>query len=87
MTKITEVTVSRSVKCNTGDYESVDFFTSAKAEVEDGDVKAAYADLAQTVERSMVSALLASYKARGKKIDADGVIRRHGLGKARGNTK
>ena len=38
--KVIEVVVSRSVKVNTGNYESMDFFVSLKAEVDyDADIR------------------------------------------------
>ena len=82
---VTEVIVSRTVKCNTGDYESTDHFISMKADVEgEEDAMQVRKDLTHLVEKSMVGVLLTHYKARGKNVNADFVIRRHGLGQAKG---
>lgn len=81
MAIVNEVVVSRSVKVNLGDYESIDLFTSMKGEIEPGEDEAeAYKGLVKAVERSMVMQILAHYKARGRNADKNFVIKRYGFG-------
>lgn len=81
--KITEITASRTARINLGDYESTDVFMSMKAEVEDGDLVAEVRkSLLQTLERAMTMQVVAAYKARGKDMTKDQVIRKFGFGNA-----
>lgn len=81
MVQITEITTSRSVKINLGDYESHDIFTSMKAEVSpDEDLGDARIELTRQVERAMVTQIMAHLKARGRNVDKDYVIKRYGFG-------
>lgn len=84
MAEVTEITVSRSVKINLGDYESTDIFTSMKAEVGPDESQAdVRKDLVQQVERAMVVQVTSHLTARGRKVDKDYVIKRYGFGAAR----
>jgi hypothetical protein len=80
MAKITEVVSSLAVKVNVGDYQSVDFFTSLKAEVEPTEdaarVGRALNDLCNS---NMIANLLAHFAGRGKKLTTAEVCKRYGL--------
>lgn len=55
MARITEMTVSRSVRMNTGNYEGTEQFVSMKAEVDElDDPREVAAELAATVELSLI---------------------------------
>ncbi len=80
--KVTEIAVSRSVRMNTGNYEGTEHFVSMKAEVDElDDVAEEARALAATVERTMVTQLVRSYRVRGKTTMSDpkAVARHHGL--------
>ena len=80
MADVKEITVSRSVRVNTGNYEGTEHFVSMKAELDEFDDPASvHAELAAGVERAMVSQLHRSYKVRGKKLTATQVATHHGL--------
>lgn len=81
MAKIIEVVSSLAVKVNVGDYQSVDFFTSAKSEVapvgEDAEGVAAVTH--KIVMDATLSKLRAHFRARGKKYDDATICRMYGL--------
>lgn len=83
--KICEINVSRAVKMNLGNYESLDHFVSMKLEVMEGeDVMKAATTLAIKVERALARQVVQSYKIRGKRGMAtmEAVAEHHGLGLA-----
>ncbi len=79
--EIKEITVSRSVRVNTGNYEGSEHFVCMKAEPDElDDATSAMAELTAQVERTMVAQLVRSYRVRGKKdMTAERVARHHGL--------
>ena len=80
MAKITEVVSSLSVKVNVGDYQSVDFFTSLKAEdVKPETAERTAAELNAFCNRNMVANLRAHFAARGKKLTTEEICKRYGL--------
>lgn len=80
MAKIIEIVVSRSVKINLGNYESLDHFLSVKAEVDElDDVPEEIIKLTAVVERAMVHQLVRSYKVRHKPMGPGRTARHHGL--------
>ncbi len=80
MAEIKEVTVSRSVRINTGNYEGTEHFVSMRAELDELDTpEDAAAELAAKVERAVVAQLHRSYKVRGKEMSVEKVARHHGL--------
>jgi len=88
---IKEITVSRSVKIDLGNYESLDMFVSARAELDplEESEDEAFAELSRTVERALVTQLYRSYTVRGvtpglKKgeLTTTGVAKHHGLTQA-----
>ncbi len=78
---IKEITVSRSVRVNTGNYEGTEHFLSMKAEIDFLDDEApSAAELNAHVERALVAQLVRAYKVRGKKdMTAEKVAKHHGL--------
>lgn len=79
--KIIEVVKSGSVRVNLGDYQSVEFFASFKAECKD-----TIEDLARTEESldlliasNLTRTLVNHYHRRGKKITAEQVAKQYGL--------
>ena len=81
MAKITEVVSSLAVKVNVGDYQSVDFFTSIKAEVKpfDEDASKVASLTYRLVNAAMISNLKAHFAARGKKLSTADICKRYGL--------
>lgn len=81
MAKLTEVVVARSVKVNLGDYQSIDFFASAKVENFTGQDNrlAVIDDTGRRLEDALAAQILASYKTRGKKATLEQIKRRYGL--------
>ncbi|KFH18473.1 hypothetical protein IB60_17405 [Brucella abortus LMN1] len=81
MAEIREVTVSRSVRVNTGNYEGTEHFVSMRATLDELDtVEEATAEVTARVERAMVAQLHRSYQVRGKKdMTPEKVARHHGL--------
>lgn len=80
MAKITEAVSSLSVKVNVGDYQSVDFFGSLKAEISDGELLAVVQDkLNRTLHASMLARLRGHFRARGKKYDDATICKMYGL--------
>lgn len=80
MAKITEVVSSVTVKVNLGDYQSVDFFTSIKAEVEDGELIAvANGKVHMIAVAATLAKLRGHFAARGKKYTDDTLARMYGL--------
>ncbi len=81
---VVRVTVSRSVRVNTGNYEGTEHFTSMKAEI-DGldDPVAETINVARMVEVALLAQLVHSYGVRGKKeMTVKRIARHHGLGLA-----
>jgi len=85
MSEIKEVVVSQTVKVNLGDYQSVDFFVSAKVELSPGDSKAALGPekiMRQTrmrLEDMLAGDILRHMKTRGKALSLEQVRKRYGL--------
>jgi hypothetical protein len=78
MAKVIEVVSSMTVKVNVGDYQSVDFFTSLKAEdVQDATKTAAM--LQRQLNAITLAKLRAHFKARGKVRDDNSICRMYGL--------
>ena len=80
--KVLGMTVSRTVRVNTGNYEGTEHGTSMKAEVDDFDDPVAETiNVARMVEGALLAQLVHSYRARGKKeMTAKRIARHHGLG-------
>lgn len=78
MAKIVEVVSSMTVKVNVGDYQSVDFFTSMKAETT-GDSMKAIGELQTSLVLATLAKLRAHFKARGKKYTDEQICRIYGL--------
>ncbi len=80
--RATSVTVSRSVRVNTGNYEGTEQFVSMTAELDELDDEFVVALLlAGRVETAILAQLVQSYKVRGKKeMVAKRVAKHHGLG-------
>ena len=78
---IKEIVVSRSVRVNTGNYEGLEHFVSMKAELDELDDEVTVAaELAATVERTLVAQLHRSYRVRGKaEMTPEKVAKHHGL--------
>lgn len=78
---VREVTVSRSVRVNTGNYEGTEHLVSMRAELDElDDPASASKELAADVERAMVVQLCRSYRVRGKKeMTPERVAKHHGL--------
>lgn len=80
MAKIIEVVSSVTVKVNLGDYQSIDFFTSIKAEVEEGEMVAvANAAVHRTAVAATRAKLQAHFAARGKKYSPETLAKMYGL--------
>ncbi|MEE9592031.1 MAG: hypothetical protein V3W28_00430 [Thermoplasmata archaeon] len=81
--EIKEITVSRSVRVNTGNYEGTEHLVRMRAEVDPtfDDLHEAHDALVRVVEYAMVEQLVRSYRVRGKKDMADPkrMARHHGL--------
>ena len=80
--KILEVSVSRSVRVNTGNYEGTEHFVSIKAQVEEFDSsEEALQEASAVAERAMVEQLCRAYRVRGKNAMTDPVAvgKHHGL--------
>ncbi|MFL9499193.1 hypothetical protein ACJMQP_03965 [Rhodopseudomonas palustris] len=86
MAEVTEVVVSQTVRVNLGDYESVDFFVSMKATLnEDDTARAVAAALRADVQSSLVNAIGANFKARGRTVTAASIQKQYGLVRSSGN--
>jgi len=80
MANIKEITVSRSVRVNTGNYEGTEHFVSAKAELDEFDDEADISSqVSQVVEKALMVQLVRAYKVRGKKISPEIIGKQHGL--------
>lgn len=80
MAKITEVVSSISVKVNLGDYQSVDFFTSLKAnDVKPTEAESTAAELNAFCNRNMIANLKAHFAVRNKKLSTADICKRYGL--------
>ena len=80
MVNITEITVSRSVRVNTGNYEGTEHFVSAKAELDEFDDEAEIASkVSEIVEKALMVQLIRAYKVRGKKLTASEIGKQHGI--------
>ena len=80
MARITEEVGAITVKVNVGDYQSVDFFTSMKAEMQGGDdPEKIAAGLQAKLTASTLAKLRAHFKARGKKYTDEQICRMYGL--------
>ena len=78
--KIIEAVSSVSVKVNLGDYQSIDFFTSIKAEVGDGELLAVVnASLHRVATAATLAKLRAHFAARGKKMSDESLAKLYGL--------
>lgn len=78
--KISEVTVSQSVRVNLGDYQSTDFFVSMKAELDDGDKPLdVAASLRRRVAHALTNTVGANFKARGKDISPKKIATTYGI--------
>lgn len=77
--KILEIVVSRSVKVNLGDYQSTDFFVSAKVETPDGKTGNARKQAVLTLEKGIADDIHAHFKRRGKKASLSDIRKRYGL--------
>lgn len=81
MADVKEVTISRSVRMNTGQYEGTEFFISMRAELDGLDpVEDETRELERRVEAAMLAQLMRGYKARGKAVTAEQVAKQHGIG-------
>jgi hypothetical protein len=79
---VKEISCSRSVRVNTGQYEGTEYFVSMKMELDDLDDEAVEADrLALVVEEAIGRQLFASYKVRGKNLNRAQIAKQHGLGR------
>jgi hypothetical protein len=80
MTVIKEITVSRSVKINTGNYEATDHFISVKGELDefDDEMEVEF-ELTNHINQMMTRQIVANYRARGKNMSPDMVAKHHGL--------
>lgn len=83
MAKITEIVSSLAVKVNVGDYQSTDFFTSMKVEI-DVDASGTLAGIAaawlnELTNAAMISNLKSHFAARGKKLSTADICKRYGL--------
>lgn len=75
------ISASVSVRVNTGNYEGTEFRLEASAELDELDDEATCAVRLQVMLRdAMVTQLMRSYAARGKRVDEEIVKRQHGLG-------
>lgn len=80
MALIKEITASRSVKMNLGNYESVDFFLSMKAELDEFDDPAVETEELQAkVDAATIQQVRRAYRARGKKVSLAALCKQHGL--------
>lgn len=79
MMKITEVVVSRTVRVNLGDYQSVDFFVSMKATPDGSNLEAVRAQLSQNVDMAVARDIAANFKRRGKGLSREQIAKRYGL--------
>lgn len=78
--KIKEITASRVVRQNLGDYESTDHFISMTAELGEGDtVIEAGVKLRYLLDAAIFRAVYASVKMRGKLVKPDTLRKRYGL--------
>lgn len=78
--QIMKITASEAVKCNTGNYESVDHFISMKAELHElDDPIEMQALLDRKVQVAMLIRLERFYKARGKSLSKREICVQHGL--------
>ena len=80
--EIKEITVSKSVRVNTGNYEGTESFVSVKAVIDElDDHDAELVSLNAVAERALLAQLVRSYKVRGKTSMADPkkVAKHHGL--------
>lgn len=76
--RITETVVSRTVRVNLGDYQSIDFFQSCKVE-DFADVKEARRRIGNTVEAGLAADIQRHFARRGKKVSLEDVGKRYGL--------
>jgi len=77
--KLSEVTISCSVRVNTGNYEGTEFFISHKLEVDELDGPEEMLAAERALEEAMVQRLGRAYKAQGKKADRKMIAKQHGL--------
>lgn len=65
--QIKEITISASVRVNNGDYQSTDFFISAKAEGDNGGpIQPGDAEkLQKSVQTALLTTLVRSFRLRG----------------------
>lgn len=75
---VKEISVSRSVRVNTGNYEGTEHFVSMRAELDELDDEAEAADeLSRQVDGAMLRQLHRSYKVRGKRDMTPAQISKH----------
>lgn len=78
--EVKEITVSRSVRVNTGNYEGLEHFVSMKAELDEFDNEGeAHKRLCKIAEAALTIQLQRSYQVRGKGLSIAQVAKRHGL--------
>lgn len=78
--KTVELVVSRTVRVNLGDYQSVDFFMSLKGEVESGDdLNKERRKLKNAVEAGLAHDIQMHFVRRNKKASLEQITRRYGL--------
>ncbi len=78
--EVKEITVSRSVRVNTGNYEGTEHFVSMKAELDELDgTLSSTRDLSEKVDCAMLDQLCVAYKKRGKNLSRDQIAKQHGL--------
>lgn len=83
--KIVEITISRSIKINVGDYQSIDYFMSAKAINENGVTGEDTARVERAVESALLRTLTKAYGFRGVNTTPYKIAKMFGLGLASGN--
>ena len=80
MSHISEITVSRSVRLNTGNYEGTEHFVCMKAVLDElDDLHYVRKELQLVVDHAMIRQLLKAYTKMGKKMTTETISKKHGL--------
>jgi hypothetical protein len=78
--EIKEVSVSKSCRVNTGNYEGTEYFINLKAELDDFDgIEDVTQELNEALNLALLDQLRRGYAAKGKKVSLEDIAKRHAI--------